>query len=288
MGDLVPFITEPGVYDLDAEVYHADPVVGGALSHSGIKRIMPPSCPALFKHWQDNPTVHKKEFDFGHAAHKLILGRGAEIAEVDAANYLTKKAKEAKAAAYDANQIPLLPDELAIVKAMAEAVLAHPVASVLLDPRRGRAEQTLVWRDPGTGIMCRGMIDFLTTPTAGQPYFLPDYKTSRTAAPPLLGKVVADLGYHTAGAWYSAGVKALGIHPNPQYVLIVQEKAAPYLVTVAFLDPEAANIGRERCNAAIGLYTECLREGRWPGYSDDPVYLSLPPWVAREHTQESW
>ena len=115
-------ITEPGVYDLDADTYHADPVAGGALSHSGIKKILPPSCPALFKWWRDHPTTHKQEFDFGHAAHKLILGKGAQIAEIDAANYLTKKAKEAKAKAYDDGHIPMLPHEHEVAKAMAAKI----------------------------------------------------------------------------------------------------------------------------------------------------------------------
>jgi hypothetical protein len=281
-------ITEPGVYDLDADVYHADPVAGGALSQSGIKRLLAPSCPALFKWWRDHPTVHKPDYDFGHMAHKLILGRGAEIAEIDAANYLTKAAKAAKAAAYDAGHIPALPGELEVAKAMAAAVFEHPQASVLLDPKRGKAEQTLVWRDPGTDIMCRGMVDFLTHPVAGQPYFLPDYKTSYSAAPPGLGRIMANLGYHTAGAWYTAGVAALGIHPNPQYVLIVQEKTPPYLVTVAFPDPTAMVVGRERCATAVQTFIECTKADRWPGYSDEPVYISLPPWVEREHTLESW
>jgi hypothetical protein len=281
-------ITEPGVYDLDADTYHADPVAGGALSHSGIKKLLAPSCPAHFKWWRDHPTVHKQEFDFGHVAHKLILGRGAEIKEIDAANYLTKKAKEAKEAAYDAGHTPVLPKELEVCKAMAAAVFEHPQASVLLDPKRGTAEQTLVWRDPATGIMCRGMVDFLTIPATGQPYFLPDYKTSHSASPPDLGRIMSNLGYHTAGAWYTAGVTALGIHPKPQYVLIVQEKTPPYLVTVAFPDAAAMLIAYERCRTAVNTFIECTKADRWPGYSDEPVYISLPPWVEREHTLESW
>lgn len=38
-------ITEPGVYDLPAEVYHADPVEGGSLSSTGARKLLPPSCP---------------------------------------------------------------------------------------------------------------------------------------------------------------------------------------------------------------------------------------------------
>jgi len=37
-------ITEPGVYALPADVYHADPVAGGSLSSSGAKKLL--ACPA--------------------------------------------------------------------------------------------------------------------------------------------------------------------------------------------------------------------------------------------------
>ncbi|MBO0827768.1 MAG: hypothetical protein J2P24_08300 [Streptosporangiales bacterium] len=48
-------ITEPGVYNLPAAVYHADPVPGGSLSQSGAKKLLPPSCPALYRYWADHP-----------------------------------------------------------------------------------------------------------------------------------------------------------------------------------------------------------------------------------------
>jgi hypothetical protein len=64
-------ITGPGVYDQVPEhVYHADPIPGGSLSSSGARKLLAPSCPALFKHDQDNPQPHKKTFDIGTAAHK--------------------------------------------------------------------------------------------------------------------------------------------------------------------------------------------------------------------------
>ena len=48
---------ELGVYDLPAAAYHRDPVEGGSLSASGAKKLMPPSCPALFKAWRPGRCV---------------------------------------------------------------------------------------------------------------------------------------------------------------------------------------------------------------------------------------
>ena len=62
-------LTEPGQYGgVTPEVYHADPVFGGSLSSSGARALLPPSCPALFRHKQLHGEPPKAEFDFGHAA----------------------------------------------------------------------------------------------------------------------------------------------------------------------------------------------------------------------------
>src|SRR5690606_30614366 len=73
-----PTEVEPGVYDnVPSEVYHSDPVPGGSLSSTGARKLAT-ECPAAFKHWLDNPEPSKKEFDFGTAAHKVVLGDGPE------------------------------------------------------------------------------------------------------------------------------------------------------------------------------------------------------------------
>jgi hypothetical protein len=48
-------ITEPGVYDIAEDHYHADPVPGGSLSNSGAKKLLPPSCPAKFAYEREHP-----------------------------------------------------------------------------------------------------------------------------------------------------------------------------------------------------------------------------------------
>jgi hypothetical protein len=57
-----PAITEPGIYQMTNEEYHAD---RGSLSSSGARKLLPPSCPALFRHAQDTPQEPKKTFELG-------------------------------------------------------------------------------------------------------------------------------------------------------------------------------------------------------------------------------
>jgi len=148
-------VTAPGVYDIPEHEYHADPIAGGSLSSSGARKLLTPGCPALYRHSVDHGNEHKAAFDFGHAAHKLVLGVGAEIVPVDADDWRTKAAKEAKEAAYAAGKVPLLVADVILVHNMADAIRNHPVASALFDPERGKAEQSLFWPDIASGVWLR-------------------------------------------------------------------------------------------------------------------------------------
>jgi len=279
-------ITKPGVYDLPADIYHADPVPSGSLSASGARRILPPSCPALFKYWRDNPPAPTDEFDFGHAAHELVLGRGPGIVVVDANDWRTNAAKDARAAAHAEGKTPLLKHQHKIVEEMAAALRQHPWASKLLTAR-GAAEQTLIWQDKPTGVWRRALVDVL--PERGSDrMLLPDYKTAKSAAPEAIRRAIADYGYHIQGDTYLAAVRALGLADDAVFLLIFQEKTPPYLVTVAQPDHVAMRIGRDLNREALELYAQCAADDHWPGYSEEVELIPLPTWYERQHDKEPW
>jgi hypothetical protein len=270
-------ITEPGVYDLPVEQYHADPVEGGSLSCSGARKLIPPSCPAKFRYAQDHPGEdHAPHFDLGSAAHKVVLGEGAEIVVVDADSWRTKAAQEQRDAAYAAGKTPLLTADYQTVCDMAEAIAADPIASRLFVPGKGKPEQTLIWQDERTGIMCRALLDWL--PNVGRVF--PDFKTAQSAWPEDFGRSADRYGYAQQASWYLDGVKALGLAgDDAAFVFVVQEKEPPYLVTPMQLDPLSMRIGAQRNRQALSIFQHCTETGVWPGYSDDVALVSLPNWV---------
>lgn len=277
----------PGIYpDITEADYHADPAEGGSLSNSTAALLLPPSAPAVFKHRLDYPTEgNKKHFDFGHAAHRLVLGAGAEIVEIKADSYRTKKAKEDRDIARSAGNIPLLSKDVAIVEAMAEAIQAHPVASALLAPELGRPEVTLIWDDPATGVRCRARLDWLRTVAAGVRRIQTDYKSTASGDLESLAKSVYNFGYYRQAPWYLDGLRALGLDPDEtaRFVFIAQEKEAPYLVTIFELDSNALWLGRDHNTRARHIYKRCLESGEWPAYDAGEVaQLSLPGWVLRK------
>lgn len=278
-------ITEPGLYDIPDDVYHSDPVPGGSLSSSSAKRLLAPSCPAIFQYERTHTRAPKAVFDVGHAAHKLVLGSGPELREIPEEYLATNGAAsttEAKAFIKQARAdgaIPLKSAEFQQVHEMARAIKAHPVASALLNPAAGKPEQSLFWVDEESGIWRRARLDWLPNRVPGRRTIIPDYKTARSAEPAAFAKAAADLGYHQQHAWYLDAVDALDLaEPAPAFVFIVQEKTAPYVVSVVELDSTAENIGRRLNRKAINTYAECTRTDTWPGYSTDVELVSLPIW----------
>ncbi|MFJ4624289.1 PD-(D/E)XK nuclease-like domain-containing protein [Streptomyces sp. NPDC088812] len=276
-------ITEPGIYDMTNETYHSHRY---ALSSSGARMLLPPSCPALFRHAQDNPTETKKTFELGSAAHKLVLGEGPDLIRVDADKWTTTAVKAEVAAIRSDGNIPLKPAEYEQVQAMADALRRHPVASMLFDPARGKPEQSLFWRDRPTGVMRRARFDWLPDARSGR-LIIPDYKTCRSAEPAALARAVEDFGYHQQDDWYRAAARALDLaDDSAAFVFVCQEKTPPYLVTVVEMDAEARRIGAARNRRALEVFAECTESGVWPGYSNEIAYLSLPTWAAIRDTEE--
>jgi hypothetical protein len=276
-------ITEPGIYDMTNEEYHSHRY---ALSSSGARKLLPPGCPAKFRWEQDNPQPVKKVFDIGNAAHKLVLGTGPELRIVDYERWDTKAAKAEVAEARAAGAIPLKRPEWEQVHAMADALRAHPVASLLFDPGQGTPERSLFWRDEKTGVMLRARLDWLPNPRAGR-LIIPDYKTCASAEPERLMRAVDEFGYHQQDDWYRRGARALDLaDDDAAFVFVCQEKQAPYVVTVIEMDATARRIGAARNRRAIERFAECTRTGHWPGYSDEIAYVSLPPWTETRDSLE--
>lgn len=274
-------ITEPGVYpDLPEETYHADPVPGGSLSSTGARRVL--ACPAKFRHEQEYGQQHKRAFDFGSAAHKYLLGTGPDIVDIDAEDYRTKAARAARDEAHAHGQVPMLRHEREHVEAMAEQIRQHPIASAVLTPGSGGlAELSLFWRH-AAGQMCRARIDWLRQ--YPRRTVIVDYKTAANAEPRAIEKSVYDWGYHQQAAWYLDGAQARDLADEyAAFLLVVQEKTPPYVVTVAEVAPTALMWGRVLNRKAIDIYQRCTETGEWPGYATDVVPADLPPWADKQY-----
>jgi len=254
---------KPGIYSgISNADYHRDPALG-----STSLKTLATKTPAHYQHDKAHPKF-SGAFTLGTAAHSLILEddrSGIEV--VDADNWLTKAAKEAKAEVLAAGKQPLLAKEWFQVQAMRGAVMAHLTARGLLTGHK--AEESVFWDEDGLTLKCR--------PDAWKPGLLVDLKTTRSADPNDFGKTAHEFGYHQSAAHYIDGVKAATGEELPFHFVLV-EKTAPYFVSVVELDIEAVNIGRQLNERAKRIYRECVETNTWPGYPNADL-ISLPMWA---------
>lgn len=278
MSPVAPGGFAPGVYEMPEDEYHAH----RALSSSGARALLPPSCPEIFHHEREHRRPAKREFDLGHAAHMLVLGDGPELHVVGADNWRKDATKAERDAAYACGAVPLLPEEFDTVQAMAAKLRQHPRAAELFEDG-GIAEQSLFWRDPTTGMECRARPDWLT------PRRIVDYKTTVSAEPGAISKSVANYGYAVQEVFYRAGAVELDlIEPDAPFLFVFQSKNPPYLVTVVELDDDWRRIGHDKMRRALEIFRDCTEADVWPGYSDDIETISPPTWYVRAHDMESW
>lgn len=280
-----------GVYaDMSPAEYHADPVPGGSLSSTGARQLSGVKrCPARFHYDRTHEQKNKAVFDIGTAVHTEVLGTGEKIHEVKSDTWRTKDARLERDAAYERGDVPLLTAVYDRVKAMAQAVREHPVASALFDPKLGSPEQSLFWRDRETEVWCRARLDQLRDNATGV-FWIPDLKTCEAADDESIAKSIATYGYHQQGDFYRRGVIELGIDQDPVFGLVFIEKEPPHLIRVVRLDKNALDIGHLENSNALWAYRECRAAGQWPGYGDHDEYgipqiatISLPPWLENKY-----
>ncbi|SBW12661.1 conserved hypothetical protein [uncultured Alphaproteobacteria bacterium] len=279
-------ITQPGIYDIPLDVYHADPCPTPSLSASGAKIILD-ECPAKF--WHQNPRLNPaaereetKALSVGQAAHTLILqgddAFAGMIAVMPADLDLRSSAGKAFAAeAKEAGKTLIRAKEFEEIQAMRDAAMRCDW--VRLAFASGAPERSLFWQDAETGVWLRCRPDYL--PDALR--FVPDFKTARSCAPADFERAVIDYGYHIQAAHYLNGIEAVTGERPESFFFVVQEKAAPYLVSVCTLDDDALHWGQQLIRRAIRTFADCLSRDRWPGYDRNVSMIGLPKWATSRY-----
>lgn len=278
---------KPGVYaDMPAELYHAD----SALSSSGARKLLPPSCPAKFRYEQSNPFEPTADMQFGTVTHSILLGDESDLKVIDVKTWQSGVAKAAKEEAELAGKLPVKRADYEDAKAIASVIRAHPIAGPLFRGS-GKSEQSLFWKDPETGVQRRARLDRLRL-TSRRPVVV-DLKTAGSAEPFEFGRSIDKYGYAMQADWYLDAVRTLGLAEDPGFAFVVVEKTPPYLVNVGYLDTVSLEAGRFYNRKAIRLYADCVAKNDWPGYGRLPgepeglAVLSLPPWALNEYFRES-
>jgi hypothetical protein len=280
-------VLAPGVhFDVLDRDYHADPCPEPSLSASLGKvlvnrsaraaqwkhpRLRPAHLPPAEEKWADQTNQ-------GSVIHKLVLGRGKEVVEVDAKDWKTDASKHERSDIVVCGKLACLKSRLIEAKAVAAELRPH-VASL----GEHATEVVLIWQDratDGTPVWCRAMLDILNE--AG---LIGDLKiTAAELTDAFVARQVGSMSYDFSMAWYRRGLSIL----RPELAgriktrLIFAERNEPYDVFPLDLTEGNLHVADRQCQAAIDRFAACLTAGHWPGVAPKPRTLEIPDWHQRQ------
>jgi hypothetical protein len=261
----------PGIPEL---TYHSDTKT---LSASGAKTLL--RDPERFAWERDNGRPPKAAFDLGGVVHALVLRSGDErIRVIDAYDWKTKAAQEARKTAHAAGLTPINRTEFLQATEIARAVRRHPLASSLFT--NGKAEVSLYWTDPETGVSCRARVDWLRDD------MIVDLKTARygTGTADTFGRQAASFNYPLPAAVYTEAVEALTGKTLP-FITVTVETSPPYLVRAYRYTDGDLDQGRAQWHEALREFAAREKSGDWTVPAEIDL-IALPAWYAPDEDME--
>lgn len=267
---------------MTADDYHNDPCDGPSLSSSIAHQLISRSPRHAFLAHPKLGGVRReptKALDRGSLIHRLVLDAGADIVPIDAADYRTKAAQQARDEAREAGKIPAL---IADVEDAAKAAVEihHQLAAygiTLTD----QSEIVALWTehaDDGTPVKCRSMTDNLALP------MIYDLKTARSAHPAAIQKHVIGYGYDIQAAAYRSAIE----HIKPElagrvgFTFLFVELEPAVTVTPARCSGTMRELGERKWRRAVNTWAACLRTNEWPGYVADVIEIEAPTWALQQ------
>jgi exodeoxyribonuclease VIII len=164
-------------------------------------------------------------------------------------------------------------EEMQMVNAMAESVGKSETASALLSG--GKAEQSVFWKDPVHGFLCKCRPDFLNPKYE----VIVDLKTTNDVSPEAFSKSVANFKYHFQAVHYLAGCEAVMPDQYGAFIFVCVETKEPYPVATYVLDHDSLNVAEVEMEPLLNRYAQCMENDTWEGLPDEVEVISLPGWA---------
>lgn len=228
--------------------------------------------PAHYRHAETKPRIDTDSLRLGRVTHRLALEPErvmAHIAIWDGGRRFGKEWDSFRRK--NSHKEILKPDELDECRSIAQAARLNQMTAPYLNG--GQGEVTLRWTDEETGVLCKARLDFVAAIGV-----IADLKTCRDASPVGFGRSCASFDYHAQAAFYVDGYKACTGKELP-FVVVAVEKSAPHVSQVYTLGEADLDAGRYAYGTWLSMLKKCRETGRWDGYAEGPMALSLPNWV---------
>lgn len=276
-------ISTPGFHKISLADYLADPCPEPSFSTSVANTLLTKSpLHAWMEHPRLNPNCVRDESDaadIGTVAHGILLeGSTERVVIVEADDWRTKLAKEARDAARLLGKVPILAHKMTNILKMVDAARKQIANSELASAfNDGEPEQTLIWQEGET--WCKSRPDWLTHDKRLDL----DYKSTGGSAEPTawMRGVMLSGGCDLQCALRLRGLRALGVR-DPQFVFMVQEVDEPYAMSFVGLSPAFLEVADHKLSRALQLWQDCLLTNCWSGYPSRVCWVEPPGWLQME------
>lgn len=287
-------ITKNGVYaGVPIETYHRDTNLldGFSVSSTGLRTIIN----RPLEYWFSSPynpdreePKATEEFEFGKAAHMLLLGEEGfaeryvlrpETYENDKGEWkpwsgnanICKAWLKQQAAA---GKTVITETDVDKIKRIADALSKKE--AIRLGILNGRIERSIFAQH--NGIWLKNRPDVI--PNDGGDFV--DLKTAASVDTDSISRAIFSCGYHIQAGFTRMVVReVLGEDAFASFTFVFVEKTAPYDVRVMTLKEADIDLGEQQARIGLEILQRCLERNEWPGYDghDQHIsYVEMPAW----------
>ena len=275
---------KPGIYDMPADAYHADPCPEPSLSRSLIVTMLNQT---LGHARDEHPRLgnlkresQRWEWNRGTGIHALALEGDEERVVVTDEHkaFQTKAAKAWRDETLAAGKIPALRRQYDDIRAAVSAI-RHQTAQMAPPAfTLGAPEQTLVWQEVN-GVWCRARLDWLREDLT----LVDDLKTTDLSAKPeSYGRYIWRSGLDIQAAWYLRAVRSVFPGSDPRFRFVVAEMYGGNRCSSVTLDAAGLATATAKIEYAIERWGDALETGDFPAYPREMVEVETPAYeIAR-------
>jgi hypothetical protein len=302
--NLATGITAPGIYNIEHERYHSDPIAVPSLSCS-IARMLVRKTP---RHaWQAHARfgsvgiIPSRVMDDGSAVHAMFSGQGHLIETLKTTHgaktkkrhligmpvtaYTTDAAKEERDEIREQGKIPVLshrlPELLRCYEAALEQLKIADDGAVFLSP--GRSEVMGVSQEDD--VWLRVLVDRLPNDGALPPG---DLKCTEMSAAPGDWERRLQTEYAFQCAFYRRVLRGAEGFDRPPMRFGVIELEPPHGTVINAAAPDLQAIAEEEVERAVQRWRHCMRTGVWPLYPRYTAWVGAKPWQIAEAAEAAF
>jgi hypothetical protein len=214
--------------------------------------------------------------DLGTFAHACLLEGGtSSLVVVDAPDWRTKAAQQARDDARAAGKLPILERKVSEIWTMVKAAQAFVESSEIAGVfSTGEAESTIIF--DVDDVRCKVRPDWLT---ADRRICLSFKTTPGSAAPDSWIRTQLP-GYDVGIVLYERGVSTIADADTwCRVVTLVQEQKAPFSCSLIGLAPAWAALADAKLSVALATWKSCLEAGKWPAYPTRIAWAEPKAWM---------